>query len=813
MAEVVDPLQTLDGPIKALSERLFKEHAKEAWSDADEFLQQSSSNLHRWIAEFARGTINTSELKFSVRSLADTAEMRALKQAGLSQVSIDAFIHGLVEIIMDALFSAASEGGTLSYRTDTRESRKSRRTVSEAEFSTSVQSAVERLGPDAPVSSWQIVKQLCKQHPEYGNGIAKALSQTDGLAGMSTQPARQWLEQARRSIIPAEDGIINGRALIVALSQLDGALAEYLRPSKFIEQLSRELGYRSPESPQDKLKSMFPPDPTPLHIDNPASADQLGRDAFAEALALRLNRIWKGSTEVGPQDDASFVLHLHGPWGSGKSSLLNLLRQHLQRNAPGEDSRPWIIVDFNAWQNQRIDPPWWPLLDGIYRQAARKIQGGMTKNWRRLMLRLRETWWRFVTANREHILLAISVVVLTAILTVITWFYWPTMANRLAQSSVITSSSTTASNPTNPSTSAAVDISAKMISAIVALAGIVAAVSAFATRSLLSGSASAAQQFMRSAIDPMQRIANHFQDLLGWIGRPVIVFIDDLDRCRSDYVVSLLEGIQTLFKDRRIVYVLSADRRWIYACYENVYDKFACAVREPGRDLGCLFLEKAVQLSVSLPRLSESLQAAFWDYLVKGQKGDAQRQMKEAAEQARSDLAGAFTPEQIAAKLKSSANPIQEHARREEAVRRLATEQAEASTEYFLKDFARLLEPNPRAMKRLLNAYALHRDMAILSGLNVLGDMKMRKQLVLWTIVCLRWPLLEQLLIDNLEYVDVINQSASTNAVPDQVRPLLKRESVKNVINGKGVGVKLDRKIIQDFAELRTSNSSSAAVG
>src|SRR5205085_8196132 len=53
------------------------------------------------------------------------------------------------------------------------------------------------------------------------------------------------------------------------------------------------------------------------------------------------------------------------------------------------------------------------------------------------------------------------------------------------------------------------------------------------SRSLLSGSARSAQSFVETAGDPMERICRHFRDLVGWLGNnPVVVFIDDLDRCQ-----------------------------------------------------------------------------------------------------------------------------------------------------------------------------------------------------------------------------------------------------------------------------------------
>lgn len=51
------------------------------------------------------------------------------------------------------------------------------------------------------------------------------------------------------------------------------------------------------------------------------------------------------------------MVRLHGPWGAGKSSVLNLLRQQLQlgRTPPGANQEQenatelhWIVVDFNG---------------------------------------------------------------------------------------------------------------------------------------------------------------------------------------------------------------------------------------------------------------------------------------------------------------------------------------------------------------------------------------------------------------------------------------------------------------------------------
>src|ERR1700722_1160242 len=65
--------------------------------------------------------------------------------------------------------------------------------------------------------------------------------------------------------------------------------------------------------------------------------DQLGRSPFAKALA-------KTITSMKGQD--SFVFGLCGPWGSGKSSVLNLV--NAERESGRSRNKP-LVVDFNPW--------------------------------------------------------------------------------------------------------------------------------------------------------------------------------------------------------------------------------------------------------------------------------------------------------------------------------------------------------------------------------------------------------------------------------------------------------------------------------
>ncbi|HWS85687.1 MAG TPA: P-loop NTPase fold protein [Pyrinomonadaceae bacterium] len=538
------------------------------------------------------------------------------------------------------------------------------------------------------------------------------------------------------------------------------------------------------QPPAEPTAPAVPPDVTLLHLDNPADADYLGRRGFAEALAARLNRVWDECNPEGRKTEArsSFVLHLHGPWGSGKTSLLNFLKRELQpargEKAAAPGSRGWVVVEFNAWQHQRISPPWWPLLESVSKQAAGQLRADFGEGGHARWLRVREWWWRFSTGRKVYLVTAVIAFVLATLLYV------------LKNANVFPEGLTAVFGPAN---------------SFVAYASVVVGVWSsvlVVSRSLLSGSARAAQSFMETAGDPMERVCAHFRELL--------------------------EGVQTLFSDPRVVYVVAADRRWLNTCFETTYQAFADAVKEPGRRLGSLFLEKAFELSVSVPRLSDEMRQVYWDFLVGGTRRDIERAIRERSAEAEREFTGAMTEEQVL-KVLGTVSPVaagiageerdalREQVRRGAAVRQLASSEVVASTEYFLKPFAPLLEPNPRAMKRLVNAYSVLRDMALLAGVDVLGDIDRRKQLALWAIVSLRWPLLEEYLEGNPGAIDSIREGRTRDGqsplIPDEgLQKLAESEEVSNVFKGGGTGTGLEGKVVSQIIGISAAQPTAATV-
>ena len=85
-----------------------------------------------------------------------------------------------------------------------------------------------------------------------------------------------------------------------------------------------------------------------------------------------------------PQTEPPVTIAVTGPWGSGKTSLMNILRDLLREH----DARP---VWFNAWHHQKEEHLLAALIENIRQQAIPSIG-----TWAGLFFRLRLLRRRFV---------------------------------------------------------------------------------------------------------------------------------------------------------------------------------------------------------------------------------------------------------------------------------------------------------------------------------------------------------------------------------------------------------------------------------
>src|ERR1051326_61118 len=477
----------------------------------------------------------------------------------------------------------------------------------------------------------------------------------------------------------------------------------------------------------------------PTQADDPATVDELGRRPFAEVIAQRIEDVWKRELGEGKPNSGSgaFMIHIDGPWGSGKSSVLNFLRDHLRAGSSG---REWVVVGFNAWRNQRIRPPWWALITGVYAQARTQI--GFRRAW---VLRLK--WWLWIM-RLDWMPRILAFAIMAA--TFLTARFLP----------------------------AGMELAIKIISLVPFIWVFVSPL----TRAIFFGSARAAQSYSELRTDPLRPIIRLFEKLIASIRRPVVVLVDDLDRCESKYVIELLEGIQTLLRTTPLIYVVAADRKWICSSFEKAYEDFHNVVGEPGRPLGYLFLDKVFQISASVPQISADKQREFWEVLLRANPSrnskalDQYRQQKEF--EARDKVKDLNKKEELDVAIAAENDPVSQQAMRAAAAKQITSTVAELETEHRLRPFSGLLEPNPRSMKRLVNAYGLHRATHFLEGRSVSPEALAR-----WTIVELRWPLLAEYLARNPRRIEDIG-SKDGKDIPESFKELFGDEEVIAVVSG-----------------------------
>lgn len=558
----------------------------------------------------------------------------------------------------------------------------------------------------------------------------------------------------------AMDHELHGRLVIIGLALLDPYLRRQLESCGAFESLIKELREPLSDILTDKGLTLYElHQSVPICQDNALSEpveDMLGRAPFARYLFARISML--------PRDSAAYVIHLCGPWGSGKSTVMNFLRDEL------ENSGEWSIVDYNAWQNQHIDPPWWSLMDTVFQKTKGKLA---------LKDLIHEWCWRLGTGNMHYLVGGIVLVWVLAFIVI------PLIGKKAPDTGYI------------PFLSGEFESIGKIFAFVVTIWGAIIG----ANRSLLLGSSQAAENYIKLTSDPMANIRNHFNRLIERIPQRVIILIDDLDRCQSEYVVKFLEAVQTTFRDANVVIVVAADYHWLNACYEEIYEKIGPKISVPGKPFGFFFLEKAFRFSTPMPGFPEDLKNEFWHDLLQAREKNRIDEMIDYRTKAKEVIASTSNEWEVNQAVERSEElpPAERRAIVEEAVVRLAAPDITMHLEHTLLPYKEFLEDNPRAMKRLVNSYSANRALALLSETKI--DLH---QLALWTIIQSRWPLLAEYLEEHSEMLSYISQQGDMSKVPPEVPESLKtlfvEPEVRNLVSGGSFHVPLEKSSIVSYS-------------
>ncbi|MGC7101128.1 P-loop NTPase fold protein [Amycolatopsis lurida] len=511
------------------------------------------------------------------------------------------------------------------------------------------------------------------------------------LAEISTTEAGRALDELHQRGLLERPGSAAEYRLPAALADYAGARLRADEPAAVRSAAARRLAESSVR--REEFVSWL--------NDSPAAHDDLKRAALADVLAVRLKRM--SLSEPNP----SFLVHLEGPWGSGKTTLLGLLSPKL--------ADEFLVVEFDAWRHNRVDPPWWALLTTLRQRVALELSA-----WGRTRLRLLETVRRARRTGGGPFLfsgLLVTVVVLAAIL-------WLSPAWKTPKDVGDTARAVTA-----------------IFAAVIAIwvAGLVA------SRFLLWNSARGARRLEQIHTNPMQEVAEQFAWLVSRSKRRVMFFIDDLDRCSENYVVDLLDAVQTLVRDapgkprkgqRSAYFLVAAHGNWLRQAYEVRYEKLAPAAEEPTRPLGYLFLDKLFQLSVPMPAIGTDTMSAYFNRILNIREPVPAAAAAEEAELVASQVERSSHVLDAMRAWEGASPPVREFTAPATA-KKLAESASADLSEHALQKFAGLLHRNPRGMKRFVNTYSVLRATRTLEGVVVDSD-----ALALWTVLRVRWPVL-----------------------------------------------------------------------
>ena len=315
-------------------------------------------------------------------------------------------------------------------------------------------------------------------------------------------------------------------------------------------------------------------------------------------IALGLSRFLRNRKTEPP-----LTIAVTGEWGTGKSSLMNLLRHDLERYG-------YKPVWFNAWHHQSGENLLGSLLANIHAQGVPPFfsLAGLDFRVSLTAIRGRRLWLQACL-----ILVVFAVVGFSYPVLKDKWFsFWTTLSK---------SGEGDFSN-----LKAATGVVGFALAVLWQLAGVTRMVSAFGLQpgKLIAAVASTSEdESARHQAGARYRFAREFDDFTRALEpRPLVVFIDDLDRCRAPNVVETLEAVNFLVSSGRCIVVLGMARHWVETCVGLAFKELADAHVEAAyvatadgsgeqQRFARHYLEKLINIEIRVPQLSDAAAAAI----------------------------------------------------------------------------------------------------------------------------------------------------------------------------------------------------------
>ena len=349
-----------------------------------------------------------------------------------------------------------------------------------------------------------------------------------------------------------------------------------------------------------------------LATDRPLRPEDLkyGRDALGIGeLGDDLSRFLRNSNTAPP-----LTIAVTGEWGSGKSSLMNLLREDLKHHG----FRP---VWFNAWHHQKGEQLLASLFAHIKEQG---IPGWIDRGGLDFRVRL-----ALERGRRHSVAYALLLFVFVASLAygrekigiimvslghLISHpeAWWTHYASWLGE---------ILSQPFKAFQGVTTTVWLNFLAALFGLGGPLAAFLKAAQGFGLNPARLVTvnpDQPGAKALDPgaRARFAREFSDVTRHLRRKMVIFIDDLDRCSQDNLIDVLENVNFLATSGDCFLVLGMSPEWVESCVALKYEQLAKELaiemegngdeKEYKRRFARNYLEKMINIEVPVPILNDT---------------------------------------------------------------------------------------------------------------------------------------------------------------------------------------------------------------
>jgi hypothetical protein len=306
----------------------------------------------------------------------------------------------------------------------------------------------------------------------------------------------------------------------------------------------------------------------------PEDRDALSFGAYADALALLMD------TE---ETNTPLTIAINGPWGSGKTSLAKMTEGRL---AIGSDwDAPHVICWFDAWANDDA-----PHLGAAFAAAVAKAVNEQRYWWKRLamplpsaMLSPEQRWWRRLGYGVLAVALAAVAV------------FWPAGGSLLAPFA----HPGTAVSGLGHGTAATRLAWPALVVVVILLAQRLAPSIQGVARWIGAPGSEAARGSMADASEQLGHLIK--QALRG--RRRLVIFVDNLERCRPPRAVEVCEVVSQLIGHPDVVTVLIGDMDTIALSAEIKYAALETVSTRTGATgaYGRAYLEKLIQIQLRLP--------------------------------------------------------------------------------------------------------------------------------------------------------------------------------------------------------------------